>query len=1193
MKKHLPVLLLIFIIFASFSLQAQQLDTTMWVANREVNAILKVGNTIYLGGEFDYIGPNTGSAGIINTTSGEPESSFPRVNGSVNKSVSDGKGGWYLLGIFISVGGIPKKNIAHIKPDYTLDTEWNVKTDGQINCITVAEGVLYLGGTFKQVNGILRNGIVALDSETSVVLDWKPDLHKEIGSEVKSIAVTENRVFVSGNIFTPAGNRLLVAFDATSGAISPWLQDFNETIVELLAYENTVYIVGSFESIGGKSIRNLAAVDATTGLVKDWNPIPIGGFLKMWIYEDILYVAGAFSSVGGQQRYRLAAINLKTGQTTDWKPDINTAQLGWVEALTVIGNTVYAGGIYYNGNEFTGRIVAFDKQDGTLTTRLAKVSGPITTLSSASKNLLVGGAFNSMGGVERKYLAALDAISGKPLPWNPSPDNFVTALASLGNTIYVGGRFINSIGKQPRRHLAAVDAVTGLATLFKSDADAPVNKIHLYQDKVFVTGTFSTIGNKKRNSMASLNPYTGEVSDWDAKIINAYAIAFWKDFIYVSGNFNYASNELRNKLASYNLATGVLTSWNPKLEASGMVSDIAVLNNTLYVSGNFKSIDEKPFSNLAALNPQTGEPLTWSPVVNGYVSKVVPWGDTSLIIAGQFELTSPLHPEIASVNVSSGKVSLWNVDLNDIDPYDNGYEYGSLHSIIPSGNTIYLGGMFRTLNGYVVSCGFAALGERPEAATNTVKGTIFNDNNSNCVKEATESPLPNLIVVAQPGNFYASTDSSGNYELVVPRGKYQVSQILPQVKGFDVSQLCPVNPSYSIEFSGKNESIAGKDFANKANIQPFLSVDIASDRRRRCFRNQTTVSYQNEGFVPATGVEIKVEYPDYVIPISSSIPWKSRQGNTLIFDLGTVLAHASGSISITDSVACGDESIRGLTQCTQASITPRNQIATDNSWDQSSLALFAKCKENGFVGLTIKNIGNGNMADSTDYRIFLDARLVFSARCKLNQNDSLVLEVPVNGRTIRLEADQVAYYPTDSKPTVSLEGCGSSTSTAVSKGYVDQLPQDDAEPETAISCMPILDSYDPNDKAVSPAGITASKIIRKEDILEYTIRFQNTGTDVAYTVVIEDELSEYLDLATLRMGASSHACSWKIGGEGKAQLTWTFLNINLPDSTTNEPEAMGLYNSALLRKKTTPWEAPLPIRLILPLITTLLLSPTW
>jgi hypothetical protein len=92
MRKLLQILFILFT-FSFTSLQAQDLDSSMFVTNRAVNAILRVGNTIYIGGEFDYVGPNTGSAGIIHTSSGEPEPSFPRVNGRVHKSIPDGKGG--------------------------------------------------------------------------------------------------------------------------------------------------------------------------------------------------------------------------------------------------------------------------------------------------------------------------------------------------------------------------------------------------------------------------------------------------------------------------------------------------------------------------------------------------------------------------------------------------------------------------------------------------------------------------------------------------------------------------------------------------------------------------------------------------------------------------------------------------------------------------------------------------------------------------------------------------------------------------------------------------------------------------------------------------------------------------------------------------------------------------------------------
>lgn len=452
---------------------------------------------------------------------------------------------------------------------------------------------------------------------------------------------------------------------------------------------------------------------------------------------------------------------------------------------------------------------------------------------------------------------------------------------------------------------------------------------------------------------------------------------------------------------------------------------------------------------------------------------------------------------------------------------------------------------------------------------NLITGTIYEDANKNCQKDASEKGISGIVVTAEPGPYYGVSDEFGKYSIPVDTGTYTIRQLLPKQNGRTITQSCPATP-HTAHFTSYSNIIYEKDFANQADLQPFLAVDISSDRRRRCFTSQTVVYYRNEGFASASNVQIKVVYPEYVIPISSTVPWKRRQGDTLFFELNTLLAYSSGNIVITDSVACGNESIRGLTQCTQAIITPGNQISQDSRWDQSSLALFATCKDNGFVRLVIKNTGNGNMTDSTAYRIFLDAQLVFSANCKVNKNDSLVLEVPVNGKTIRLEADQRPYHPGESRPSITLEGCGSSANVVISKGFVDQLPQDDAAEEIATSCMQILDSYDPNDKQASPSGPSDTHMIRKDDELEYTIRFQNTGTDVAYTVVIEDELHENLDVATLRMGASSHPNTWKISGEGKPKITWTFHNINLPDSSTNEKGSHGFVSFRIRQKEDNP-----------------------
>jgi gliding motility-associated-like protein len=255
----------------------------------------------------------------------------------------------------------------------------------------------------------------------------------------------------------------------------------------------------------------------------------------------------------------------------------------------------------------------------------------------------------------------------------------------------------------------------------------------------------------------------------------------------------------------------------------------------------------------------------------------------------------------------------------------------------------------------------------------------------------------------------------------------------------------------------------------------------------------------------------------------------------------------------------------------KAFITPRNDAGPpDPQWDRSSLELAARCRNNGLVRLVIRNVGTGAMTDSTAYRIFLDARPAFAARCKLGRNDSLVLEVPANGRTVRLEADQRPGHPGHSQPTLTIEGCGGTSTAQVSKGFVDQLPQDDADAETSVSCLPIRDSYDPNEKQASPAGATASRLIGERQEIEYLVRFQNTGSDVAYKVVIVDTLSPHLDLATLRVGAASHPFTWKVSGAGAPVITWTFDPIHLPDSTSNEPGSHGFVRFRIAQRPDNP-----------------------
>jgi len=120
----------------------------------------------------------------------------------------------------------------------------------------------------------------------------------------------------------------------------------------------------------------------------------------------------------------------------------------------------------------------------------------------------------------------------------------------------------------------------------------------------------------------------------------------------------------------------------------------------------------------------------------------------------------------------------------------------------------------------------------------------------------------------------------------------------------------------------------------------------------------------------------------------------------------------------------------------------------------------------------------------------------------------------------------------------------------------------------AKDCRPNIGSYDPNDKMAMIGGHPAPELMPPGTELEFHIRFQNTGTDTAFQVVVEDRLSPLLDPLTVRPGASSHPYVFDMGDDGL--LRFVFENILLPDSTVNEPASHGFVKFLVSPKTGLP-----------------------
>ncbi len=100
-------------------------------------------------------------------------------------------------------------------------------------------------------------------------------------------------------------------------------------------------------------------------------------------------------------------------------------------------------------------------------------------------------------------------------------------------------------------------------------------------------------------------------------------------------------------------------------------------------------------------------------------------------------------------------------------------------------------------------------------------------------------------------------------------------------------------------------------------------------------------------------------------------------------------------------------------------------------------------------------------------------------------------------------------------------------------------------------------AIDPNDKQVLPrrADPGGNNYTLPDEELTYTIRFQNTGNDTAFTVRLEDQLSADLDVETFKPLAASHPFTASVTDDGL--VTFLFEDILLPDSTTNQVASNG------------------------------------
>jgi hypothetical protein len=670
----------------------------LWGTDGPVDAIAVAGNTIYIGGSFSLVGPSTGGGVALDAESATPAGPFPKIAGTVSAVVADGMGGWFVGGTFTGVGGLNRRNLAHILAGGCV-ADWHPDPDNGVAALALDGQTLYIGGTFSGVGGAPRSCAAAIDARTGRVLRWNPN-PTGIGylfTAVNALAVAGEVVLVGGDFDSLGGQQCsnLGAVDKVGGTATAWRPQPDYRVKGMLLHGGLVYVGGNFLTIGGQSRQCLASVDVHTGRATTWNPVAgsfpssedagpfVGGFA---VTDSCVYVVGHFTSIGGQLRGGAAQLDLATGAATPWNPNPVTATktpAPFMDAVAVVGTSVYLGGAFTQlGGAERYNVAAVDARTAEATSWSPVAGGAVHCLAASGRQVFAGGTFTILNASKRRLAAALDATTGQLKSWNPKLDGSgVYAIAAGSDGVFLGGVFWSASG-QARGNLAAVSPTTGQPIGWLADVAGQVNTLAVSDTLLYIGGTFRNVGGATRSNLAAVSTGLGQVEPWNPASNDAVlSLAVGKECIYVGGWFTSLGGKPREHVGAIDPMSGLATDWNPASDEP--VNAIAMLDSIVYLGGSFNQVGGTVRHGFAAVGQRVGYPTPWWADTDGPVFALAT-SPSTVYLGGAIDHVGGVEQVgVAALDVRTGSVKAWDPQLN-----------GVVLAMIPWGDDLLLAGSF-------------------------------------------------------------------------------------------------------------------------------------------------------------------------------------------------------------------------------------------------------------------------------------------------------------------------------------------------------------------------------------------------------------------------------------------------------------------------------------------------------------------
>jgi hypothetical protein len=379
------IVLLLLSVAAQASADVSDTPGRTWATNGRVLAIENVGGLVYIGGTFTAV---------------------------------------------VDLDGVshPAGNVAVFDPTAgTFNTAWSATANGSVNAIAASGNTLYLGGDFSQVNGASHRKLAAVNLTTGAVIPtWKPSAD----GLVETVVALGGQVYAGGyffNITDAAGAHaqpFIARLDGTTAAVDPtWHPTPDARVRRIMPSTDgsRLFVGGDFSTVSGApgSVALVSIVTATGAVDPLFREGTNNGNARAPVFDlatDGTHLLVAAAGGGGGCTMQDPARG-----TTIWSHKSN----GDMQAVEVIGSTVYCGGHFNGSASFDGvdrtKLAAVDLTTGTILDYAPVVNSAlgIWSMGSDATHLYIGGDFTKVSGISQAHFARFSQAGTETPPMAP------------------------------------------------------------------------------------------------------------------------------------------------------------------------------------------------------------------------------------------------------------------------------------------------------------------------------------------------------------------------------------------------------------------------------------------------------------------------------------------------------------------------------------------------------------------------------------------------------------------------------------------------------------------------------------------------------------------------------------------------------------------------------------------------------